>query len=245
MCRADGAGQLVVGGADHLAGAQPRIAGGRVVGGSLASPAAEADRLGQGVAAQPVGPVQSGGDRTGRLQPGHVGGLGVGSTTTRRVVGGGADLCGLLVRCPAAGTRGTAVPAWQPLEDGVLSKWVCPGTPRRWATTRHVLSGHPNESADRSTRVYPRLAWPAGLAAQPDAKDRGTAQLRPPGGMLGHPGVVVDGGGGRWPYPLPSARQRFTFCPATRRSSLSLAVGVRVASTWVDPPRRWRGGTST
>src|SRR5215211_3662219 len=61
-------------------------------------------------------------------------------------------------------------------------------------------------------------------------------------GMLGHPRVVVDGGGGRWPYPLPCARQRFTFCPATRRSSLSLAVGARVASTWVDPPRRWREG---
>jgi hypothetical protein len=97
--------------------------------------------------------------------PATSGGLGVGSTTTRRVVGGGADLCGLLVRCPAAGTRGTAVPAWQPLEDGVLSKWVCPGTLRRWATTRHVLSGHPNESADRSTRVYPAL--PGLLGWQP------------------------------------------------------------------------------
>src|SRR5215217_4205140 len=81
-----------------------------------------------------------------------------------------------------------------------------------------------------------------GLAAQPDAKDRGTAQPRPPGGHARTPRVVVDGDGGRWPYPLPCARQRFTFCPATPRLSLSLAVGVRVASTWVDPPRRWREG---
>src|SRR5919106_5647381 len=61
-------------------------------------------------------------------------------------------------------------------------------------------------------------------------------------GKLGHPGwswtVVADDGR----TPLPCARQRFPFCLATCRLSLSLAVGVRVASTWVDPPRRWREG---
>src|SRR5215211_4766917 len=54
------------------------------------------------------------------------------------------------------------------------------------------------------------------------------------------PRVVVDGGGGRWPYPSPCARQRFTFCLATRRSSLSLPSALEFASAWVDPPRRWR-----
>src|SRR5512132_1324293 len=62
----------------------------------------------------------------------------------------------------------------------------------------------------------------SGLAAQPDAKDRGTAQPRPPGGHARTPRVVVDGGGGRWPYPLPCARQRVTFCPATRSRACPL-----------------------
>jgi hypothetical protein len=93
----------------------------------------------------------------------------------------------------------------------------------------------------RPQRPQPPVGW------QPSRMPRiaGTAQPRPPGGHARTPRVVVDGGGGRWPYPLPCARQRFTFCPATRRSSLSLAVGVKVASTWVDPPRRWREGQAS
>jgi hypothetical protein len=63
-------------------------------------------------------------------------------------------------------------------------------------------------------------------------------------GMLGHPG-----GRGRWwqtmAVPITVARQRFTFCLATRRSSLSLAVGVRVASTSGRSSKTIEGGTST
>src|SRR5215218_5893545 len=58
-------------------------------------------------------------------------------------------------------------------------------------------------------------------------------------GMLGHPGwswtVVADDG-----VPITVRPAEVHVCLATRRLSLSLAVGVRVASTWVDPPRRWR-----
>src|SRR5829696_6969034 len=107
-------------------------------------------------------------------------------------------------------------------------------------------SGQPNAErwSNHRRRRPSGLAGPAagGLAAQPDAKDRGHSAASSSWWACSDTPGGRDGGGGRWPYPLPCARQRFTFCPATRRSSLSLAVGVRVASTWVDPPRRWREG---
>ena len=50
-------------------------------------------------------------------------------------------------------------------------------------------------------------------------------------------GVVAPGG------PTATvARQRFMFCFAPRRSSLSLAVGVTMAPAWSIPPRSWREG---
>src|SRR4029453_18394374 len=52
---ADETGQLLVGGSDDVAGPQGHITGGRVAGGGLPGPAAEDDRLGQRVSAQPVG----------------------------------------------------------------------------------------------------------------------------------------------------------------------------------------------
>src|SRR5215213_11452527 len=67
----------------------------------------------------------------------------------------------------------------------------------------------------------------------------GTAQPRPRGHARTPEWswtVVADDGR----TPSPCARQRFTFCLATCRLSLSLAVALEFASAWVDPPRRWR-----
>ena len=57
--------------------------------------------------------------------------------------------------------------------------------------------------------------------------------------MLGCPG-----GGGRWPQPLGWARQRFTFCFAFCRSSLSLAAGARPGPVLTETSKTTEGGTS-
>jgi hypothetical protein len=133
---------------------------------------------------------------------------------------------------------------------------LCDQPPLRWRrkllTSRSSILGlrilsrppQPNTGRIIAGRDQWILSCPAAVGWQPSRMRRiaGTAQPRPPGGHARAPRVVVDGGGRRWPYPLPCARQRFTFCLATCRLSLSLAVGVRVASTWVDRPRRWREG---
>ena len=110
------------------------------------------------------------------------------------------------------------------------------GPARRWAAPSPTAPG-----GQRSPGCASLHLW-AGSPAGPDAKDRGHSAASSSWWACSDTRVVVDGGGGRWPYPLACARQRFTFCLATRSSSLSLTVGVRVASTWVDPPRRWREG---
>src|ERR671910_569280 len=83
---------------------------------------------------------------------------------------------------------------------------------------------------------------PSGLAAQPDAKDRGHSPASSSWWACSDTRVVVDGAGGRWPYPITVRPAEVHVCLATCRLRLSLAVGVRVALTWVDPPRRWREG---
>jgi hypothetical protein len=121
---ADEAGQLVGGGSDHLGGPQLGVAAGRVGGGGLPGPAAEDDRLGQGVAAEPVGAVEPGGDLAGGVQPGHLGGMGlrVDHHPAHRVVGGGGDLHGLLGDVQQLVVQELPVHAGQLLQDGVLAE---------------------------------------------------------------------------------------------------------------------------
>src|SRR5215208_1765013 len=69
-----------------------------------------------------------------------------------------------------------------------------------------TFSGQPNAErwSNHRRRRPSGLAGPAagGLAAQPMRRIAGIAQPRPPSGHARTPGVVVDGGGRRWPYPL-------------------------------------------
>jgi len=61
--------------------------------------------------------------------------------------------------------------------------------------------------------------------------------------LLGMPGRPVVAGSGRSRYCAPGRGS--TFCLATRRSSLSLAVGASVGSALVDTSKTMGGGTST
>src|SRR5215218_2641412 len=69
------------------------------------------------------------------------------------------------------------------------------------------------------------------------AKDRAPTPPAPDWAACSRPGFAS----GQWPHPATVARQRFPFCFATCRLSLSLAVGVRVASTWVDTSKTMEG----
>src|SRR5215211_2898791 len=82
----------------------------------------------------------------------------------------------------------------------------------------------------------------SGLAAQPDAKDRGHSAASSSWWACSD----TPGGRGRWwkTMDVPHYRAPGRGSRLSRNLQVELvpAVGVRVESTWVDPPRRWREG---
>ena len=105
-----------------MAGAQLEVAGGRVLGGGRPGPVAEDHGLGQGVAAQSVGPVQPGGHLTDGIQADHVRsmGLGVDHHPAHRVVGGWGHLHRLAGDVQHLQLQELPVHPRQPLQDVVF-----------------------------------------------------------------------------------------------------------------------------